>query len=334
MSLGIGFSEQRVFRTSRNRKAFTTLPNALRPAPSSPIPEELMRISGVIHTFNEENNIANAIRSLLAWVDEVVVIDMFSEDKTRQIAESLGARVVLHERLAFADPAREFGISQTRGEWIMALDADEMVPATLGTRLTQIAEGDEADIVMIYFHDFMMGASFSGGGWGLHHEFHPRFFRKGKVQFPPYVHARHSMMEGARIMKLSPVQELAIVHFNYIDASHVLRKFNRYTTVEAEGRHVQGLKASMSDSIKAACRAFVARYIYRRGYREGWRGLFMCTLMVMYEIAALAKHKEIEDQEANGPIEARYARIAEEVLRQYGSEAENNAYKSPIRGNV
>jgi hypothetical protein len=226
---------------------------------------------------------------------------------------------VLHERLAFADPAREFGIAQARGTWIISIDADEMVPATLGSRLTQVATRDEADVVMIFMNTFMMGAAIAGGGWGLGYVIHPRFFKTGKVQFPPFVHSRHSITEGARILKLSPVKELAILHFNYIDASHILRKFDRYTTVEAEGRRTQGLKASTPGSVKAACRAFAVRYIYRRGYREGWRGLFMCALMSMYEIAALAKHKEMEDCEANGPTESRYARIAGELLRQYRS---------------
>ncbi len=276
-----------------------------------------MSISGVIHTFNEERNIANAIRSLLPWVDEVVVIDMHSDDNTQKIAESLGARVVLHERVAVVEPAREFGIAQARGTWIMSIDADEMVPATLSAKLTQIANRDEADIVMIHMYNFMMGAPLSGGGWGLGYEVHPKFFKVGKVHFPPFVHSRHLVTEGSRILKLSPVKEMAIFHFNYIDASHVLRKFDRYTTVEAEGRRTQGLKASTPRSIQVACRSFAARYIYRRGYREGWRGLFMCALMSMYEIAALAKHKEIEDHEAYGPPESRYASIAEELLKQY-----------------
>jgi (heptosyl)LPS beta-1,4-glucosyltransferase len=283
---------------------------------------ERMSISGVIHTFNEESNIENAIRSLLPWVDEVVVIDMYSNDNTRQIAKSLGARVVLHERLAFADPAREFGIAQAQGDWIISIDADEMVPATLGTRLVQIAHRDEADIVMIFFYTFMMGAQISGGGWGLGHEIHPRFFKSGKVHFPPFVHSRHSMVEDARVLELAPVKEMAILHFNYVDVSHVLRKFDRYTTVEAEGRRAKGMSASTPHSIKAACRAFAARYIYRRGYRAGWRGLFMCALMSMYEIVTLAKHKEIEDREANGPVQSRYAKIAEELLSQYLPSAE------------
>lgn len=278
-----------------------------------------MRISGVIHTLNEERNIANAIRSLTPWVHEVVVIDMHSDDGTRRIAESLGAKVVLHERLSIADPAREFGIAQAIGEWIIALDADEMIPATLAARLTRVAAEDEADIVMIFFNDFIMGAPFAGGGWGLGHESHPRFFKPGMVQYPPFVHSRHSIAKGARILKLAPDQALSIAHFNYIDASHVLRKFDRYTTVEAEGRRTRGLRASITGSVKTAIKVFFARYFYRRGYAEGWRGLFMCALMSMYEIAALAKHKELEEFETCGSVVSRYSKVADELLSAYPS---------------
>lgn len=57
------------------------------------------RISAIIHTLNEESIIANAIRSVTPWVDEVLVIDMYSEDRTAEIARELGAKVFLHEKM-------------------------------------------------------------------------------------------------------------------------------------------------------------------------------------------------------------------------------------------
>lgn len=281
----------------------------------------MVQISGVIHTYNEETNIANAIRSLAPWVHEVVVIDMHSEDRTRVIAESLGARVILHERLQFADPARDFGIAQTRGDWIVTIDADEMIPATLARCLAEIANDDNVDVVMIFFNDFILGAPFAGAGWGLGHEFHPRFFRKGTVQFPPYVHAHHTISDEARILKLEPSEDLAIVHFNYKDADHVLTKLNRYTSLEAEGRRLRGKPTSTSAAVVAAVRSFASRYVYRRGYRLGWRGLFMCAVMVLYEIAAFAKQRELEEEELLGPVERRYAAKAASVIESFQSQA-------------
>ena len=277
----------------------------------------MVQISGVIHTYNEEKNIANAIRSLLPWVSEVVVIDMHSEDRTREIAESLGARIVLHERLQFADPARDFGIAQTCCDWIITIDAYEMVPAPLALRLCQIAESDSADVVMIFFHDFILGSPFAGAGWGLGHEFHPRFFRKGAVRFPPYVHAHHEFSEAARVIRLEPSEDLAIVHFNYRNAEHVLYKLNRYTQLEAEGRRARGVRCSEISAVRAAVRSFASRYLYRRGYRLGWRGLFMCTVMVMYEIAAFTKQIELEEESVFGPVEDRYAAKAASVLEGF-----------------
>ncbi len=276
-----------------------------------------MSISGVIHTFNEERNIANAIRSLTPWVDEVVIIDMHSEDRTREIAVELGARVVLHERLQFADPARDFGVAQTRGDWVIGIDADEMVPSSLAARLLQVVKTDEADIVMIYTNAYIMGAPFSGGGWGLGQEFHSKFFRKGKVQFLSLVHSPHALATDARILKLAPKPELSLLHFNYIDAYHVLQKFNRYSSLEAEGRRSRNRPTSMLRAIYLSMRSFASRYFYHQGYRQGWRGLFMCAHMVMYEIAAFAKQKELEELASYGAPTQRYAKLAHELLAGY-----------------
>lgn len=276
-----------------------------------------MNISGVIHTFNEERNIANAIRSLTPWVDEVIVIDMYSEDRTREIAVELGARVVLHERLQFADPARDFGISQAHGTWIMTIDADEMVPQTLASRLIQASAVNEADIVMIYFNTHIMGVPFSSAGWGIGQEVHPRFFRKGMVHFPAMVHSPHELASQARIMTLAPTAEFSILHFNYVDAHHVLQKFNRYSGLEAEGRHSRNQPTSVPRALYLSLRSFASRYFYHRGYRQGWRGLFMCAHMVMYEIAAFAKQKELEELASHGAPTQRYAKLAHELLAGY-----------------
>ena len=69
-------------------------------------------ISVVINTLNEENNIGACIESVQGFADEIVVCDMYSDDRTVEIAESYGAKVVFHERVGFVEPARFFAISQ------------------------------------------------------------------------------------------------------------------------------------------------------------------------------------------------------------------------------
>src|SRR5688572_27812596 len=95
-------------------------------------------IAVVINTLNEESNIGNCIDSVLELADEIVVCDMHSEDRTLEIARQKGARVVLHPRTGFVEPARRFAISQARHEWVLVLDADERMTDMLAARLKEI----------------------------------------------------------------------------------------------------------------------------------------------------------------------------------------------------
>jgi glycosyltransferase involved in cell wall biosynthesis len=73
-------------------------------------------ISVVINTLNEEHRLPFALRSVRDWVDQIVVVDMHSDDGTVAVARDFGAQVFMHERLAYADPAREFALAQATGD--------------------------------------------------------------------------------------------------------------------------------------------------------------------------------------------------------------------------
>ena len=99
------------------------------------------RISVVINTLNEERRLPYALRSVQDWVDEIVVVDTHSDDKTVEIAEEFGARIFTHERVGYADPARAFAFARATGDWILILDADELVPrASRGVCVTSRPE--------------------------------------------------------------------------------------------------------------------------------------------------------------------------------------------------
>src|SRR5918994_7510892 len=84
-----------------------------------------MKISATIITFNEESNIKAACESV-AWADEVVVVDSNSTDRTREIAEACGARVITNAWPGFG-AQKQFAVDQAKHEWILSLDADERV---------------------------------------------------------------------------------------------------------------------------------------------------------------------------------------------------------------
>ncbi|MCD6364169.1 MAG: glycosyltransferase family 2 protein [Synergistetes bacterium] len=119
-------------------------------------------ISAIVHTFNEEHNIRNCLESV-KWADEIVIIDMYSEDKTVEIAREYTDKIYFFERKGYADPARQFGIDQASCKWILIVDADEMIPKRLSQRLKEIAEKDEADVVYIPRRNFLFGKPLKGG---------------------------------------------------------------------------------------------------------------------------------------------------------------------------
>jgi len=134
------------------------------------------KISLVINTLNEEHNIADCIKSARNMVDEIVVCDMCSDDRTVEIARNLGATVVTHKRTGYVEPARYYAISQATGEWILVLDADERMTVKLGARLIAVAKEGKYDVVQFwslynYFGDWVRYGDFYHGNWA-------RFFRK------------------------------------------------------------------------------------------------------------------------------------------------------------
>ena len=92
----------------------------------------MKQITAIIPTFNEEDNIAKAISSV-DFVDEILVVDSFSKDKTTEIAASMGAKIIQRE-YEYSASQKNWAIPQAKYEWILLLDADEIISDQLKKR--------------------------------------------------------------------------------------------------------------------------------------------------------------------------------------------------------
>src|SRR5712691_1107649 len=95
-----------------------------------------MKISANIITLNEEANIRDACESV-AWADEIIVVDSGSTDKTRDMAEALGARVINRDWPGFAQQ-KQFAVEQAAHDWVFSLDADERFSSELKTAIEEL----------------------------------------------------------------------------------------------------------------------------------------------------------------------------------------------------
>src|SRR5262249_10338021 len=125
-----------------------------------------MKISAVIITFNEEENIRAACESV-AWADEIVVVDSESTDATRDIAGDCGAKVMVNKWPGFA-AQKQFATNAASNDWVFSLDADERVSAELLSTIEQLKGKHESSLAGGYRvprRTFYMNRWIRGGGW-------------------------------------------------------------------------------------------------------------------------------------------------------------------------
>lgn len=271
------------------------------------------RISAVINTRNEEQNIRYCLEAL-QWCDEIIILDMESEDNTVNIAKAYTDKIFSHKKVMAFDLARKSAVGKATGDWILLVDADEMVPKILSQKLKRIAAENSTDIVYIPFKTYILGEWIKHTGWWP--DYHSRFFKNGSIVFTDIVHSFLIESPDARKMYLPAKEENSIAHFAYRDSEHFVTKLNRYTTIEAHQMMEQGRKFSLFRMLAAGFRGFQVRYISQKGYKDGYRGFFLSIMMGFYRTLNYIKLWEYW-QNKDLSVEHKYRTLKEEILKQY-----------------
>ncbi|ABG03537.1 glycosyl transferase, family 2 [Rubrobacter xylanophilus DSM 9941] len=276
------------------------------------------KISVLVNTLNEEANIRNCLECV-KWADEIVVVDMYSEDRTLDIAREYTDKVFLHERVDYVEPARRYALEQATNEWVLVVDADELVTRELRDRILQIAEEDRYDVVYVPRINYFFGRAMRGTGWAPLQDMHVRFFKKWCVRYSDEIHSPVGVDPSARVYELLD-ESCAFVHFNYIDAEHFIDKLNRYTTIEAKNSAAAGRSFSGLGVLYAVLKEVGWRFFLKNGFKDGFQGLALSLLMGFYRLSAGLKLYLMErysTENVRDTVLKQYARIAEREIRRY-----------------
>jgi glycosyltransferase involved in cell wall biosynthesis len=226
---------------------------------------EMQKLSAYILTFNEAEKIEAAIASVL-WADEVVVVDSYSTDRTVEIAESLGARVVQVPFTGFGE-LRNRALAACRYDWIFSLDSDERCTAAVRDEIRALIEADSAnDVYLVPRRSYFMGRWIRGSGWYPNYR-QPQLFRQGTMRY-----TLEPVHEGYELLTEKPLGKLqnAIWQFPFRNLDEVIRKMNRYSTLGAP--KLAHKRVSMWSALGHGAWAFIKHYIVKHGYRDGWAG--------------------------------------------------------------
>ena len=101
-------------------------------------PTKMSKLSVVLATRNEEKNIGPCLESIKAIADEIIVVDEYSTDKTREIAKKYGAKVYLEPHHDVFHITKQKALEKATGDWILQLDADEVVTSKLANEIRRL----------------------------------------------------------------------------------------------------------------------------------------------------------------------------------------------------
>jgi glycosyltransferase involved in cell wall biosynthesis len=262
-----------------------------------------VKISAVLITFNEEKNIRRAIESV-AWADEILVVDSVSGDRTREIAESLGARVLVRKWLGFSGQ-KQFAVDSAANDWIFSLDADEKVSVELKEEILRLKSSAEiADAYKIPRLSFYMNRAIRHGGW--YPDWQLRFFnrRKGKWK-DVLIHESIEMQQDARVEKL----EGDILHYSVENAAQHHRMIGeRYAPLAAQRMFEDGKRASRAKIFFAGFFAFIRAYFLKLGFLDGVAGFCIARFaahhaflkhLLLWELQTAERAATAEDRKLN-----------------------------------
>ena len=278
-----------------------------------------MGVSVIVHTLNEEANIANCLESV-KWAEEILVIDMHSADRTREIAARYTDKILLHPPMQYVEPARQFALTQVTQEWVLIVDADEMVPKLLRDTLLAVAAEEKYDAADIPHRNFFFGHEMQGAEWGPLQNRHIRFFKPWVIQHSDEIHNFGAVNKKARIFRINE-PDCSFVHFNYLDVEHFFEKANRYTTITAEAQGPLDKAPSTLHLLAECLRQFYWRFTKREGYKDGAQGFCLSVFMLAYHLMILQKRLLMGRYATKKPrqaIAADYQRTADAILAEYG----------------
>jgi glycosyltransferase involved in cell wall biosynthesis len=267
-----------------------------------------MKLSVCIITKNEEKDVTRCLESVKNWADEIIVVDDGSTDKTMSIAKRYGA-IVFERKLDNFASQKNYAMGKATGDWIFSIDADEVITVelreevkdTLADKKDMTPEKelgimnyelrrDSGDIngYLIPRKNIILGAEIKHTRWAP--DKHIWLWRRGKGKWVGEIHEEVEV-EG----KVGELKN-AKIHYQYETVRDFFSMINNYTEREANQKQRVGEKFSYFKLLYAPLLSFFRRYIYKRGFQDGWRGFMLSYMMAIYRMTTWIKVWEKEQR--------------------------------------
>lgn len=245
-------------------------------------------LSIFIITRDEADRVGRTISAVQGLSDDIIVVDSGSTDGTQAVAEGLGARVIFNTWPGYGQQKR-FAEEQCRHNWMLNIDADEVVPPDLAAEIAALFDKGEpaADAYRLRIAELFPGER-------APHRFAyalapVRLYRRDKGRYSPSpVHDRVDLLPGAKVAKLKGT----IHHYSVRSLGEQMAKLNAYSDAQADDLDQRGETISVLRMVGEFPANFIKAYIGRRHALRGLYGFMTAMNFAFYRYLRAAKHWE------------------------------------------
>ncbi len=223
----------------------------------------------MVITYNEESNIERCLGAL-EFCNEIVVLDSLSTDRTVEIARRFTDKVSKREFRGYSDQ-KSAAVGLATQEWVLAIDADEVVTGELAAEIRSIIERPNFDAYYIPRLSYFLGRAIRHCGW--YPDYQLRLVRREKAHYPEQLVHETMVVDG-------PTGKLKnhMLHYTNPTIDDYLRKMVFYSQAAARQRLKEGRRFRVSDVLITPGLTFLKKYIAQGGCREGIHGLILSAL--------------------------------------------------------
>jgi glycosyltransferase involved in cell wall biosynthesis len=240
-------------------------------------------LSAVIITFNEEKNIERCILSVKELVDEIVVVDSFSSDNTRNICEKYNVRFL---QIPFAGhiEQKNYALSVAGNDWVLSLDADEALDITL---FSEIQNADRTSQEVAYSMNRLTSYC---GKWIRYGSWYPdrkvRLFNRKTAHWAGI--NPHDKVETGKNVALKHLNG-DILHYSYYSIEQHMLQLDKFSSIAAKAYLNQNKSAGFFNIVVNPPFAFFRDYFLRLGFLDGFEGFIIARFTAYYVLQKYVK---------------------------------------------
>jgi len=248
-----------------------------------------MKITGIVITKNEELNIKDCLESI-KWLDEIIIVDSNSEDKTIEIAKTYTDNIYSIS-IENIPEKRKYSLSQTKisNNWILFLDADERITPELRDEIQSLDQSEGTNGYYINRRNYYLGK------WikhcGIYPDYTLRLFRKDKGKVIDRI-----IHEGIEVEGESAKLENDMLHYSYKDIEQLVNKIDFFSTSQAQENFINNKKITKIGVFLHFISAFLRVFISRRGYKDKLYGLYVSFSYSMVNFLSYLKMLKLQNK--------------------------------------